>query len=171
MRLTMLMTAPFPVRNAHSTAALPRLVFALWPDERVRREIAALRSRMAQEYCGHETRADTLHLTLLFVGNIPDLRVPTLLACGDRVQARSRFISRSMPAAISMKPRWRGWARPNRRQRWPIFSWSFSAKLHKTASAAATTPSCLMSPWRATASCFLRHARFRPSNGTCRTSC
>ncbi len=55
----------------------------------MRREIAALRSRMAQEYCGRETRADTLHLTLLFVGNIPDLRVPTLLACGDRVRAQS----------------------------------------------------------------------------------
>lgn len=44
---------------------------------------------MAQEYCGRETRADTLHMTLLFVGNIPDLRVPTLLACGDRVRAQS----------------------------------------------------------------------------------
>ncbi len=67
----------------------PRLFFALWPDEQVRREIAALRNRMAQDYCGRQTRADTLHLTLLFLGNIPDLRVPTLLACGDRVRSAS----------------------------------------------------------------------------------
>lgn len=44
---------------------------------------------MAQDYCGRETRADTLHLTVLFVGSIPDLRVPTLLACGDRVRTPS----------------------------------------------------------------------------------
>lgn len=78
-----------PTSAQPARIASPRLFFALWPDEHVRRQIAALRGRMAQDYCGRETRADTLHLTMLFVGSIPELRVPTLLACGDRVQSPS----------------------------------------------------------------------------------
>ena len=83
------MTLPHQANLPYGRAASPRLFFALWPDARVRAQISALRAAMAEDYCGRQTRADTLHLTLLFLGSIPDLRVPTLLACGDRVRSPS----------------------------------------------------------------------------------
>ena len=78
------MSVPFLIARAMS-----RLFFALWPDDRVRAAIAAQRDRIAREYVGRPARADTLHLTLLFLGEVPELRVPTLLACGDRIQAEA----------------------------------------------------------------------------------
>lgn len=66
---------------------MSRLFFALWPDDRVRAELAAQRDHIARGYAGRATRPDTLHLTLLFLGDVDELRVPTLLACGDRVKS------------------------------------------------------------------------------------
>ena len=66
---------------------MSRLFFALWPDDRVRAELAAQRDRIAHDYAGRATRPDTLHLTLLFLGEVDELRVPTLLACGDRIKS------------------------------------------------------------------------------------
>lgn len=68
---------------------LPRLFFALWPDDRVRREIVARRDAIALNTGGRPMLPDTLHLTLLFIGEAAELKVPTLMACGDRVRAPS----------------------------------------------------------------------------------
>lgn len=67
---------------------MPRLFFALWPDEVTRQALVAHRDALAHETRGRAMRPDTLHLTLAFIGEVADLRVPTLLACGDRVRAR-----------------------------------------------------------------------------------
>ena len=72
---------------------MPRLFFALWPDGPTRNAIDAQRAAIAHDYAGRATRPDTLHLTLLFLGNMPDLEVPTLLACGDRIRAGSFTIT------------------------------------------------------------------------------
>ncbi|MEX0959040.1 MAG: RNA 2',3'-cyclic phosphodiesterase [Burkholderiales bacterium] len=47
-----------------------RLFFALWPDERVRRELAAWAHALHRETGGRVTRADSIHLTLLFLGEV-----------------------------------------------------------------------------------------------------
>jgi 2'-5' RNA ligase len=72
---------------------MPRLFFALWPDDAVRHALAAHCDAIAREAQGRATRADTLHLTLVFIGNVDDSRVSTLLACGDRVRARAFSLS------------------------------------------------------------------------------
>jgi 2'-5' RNA ligase len=66
---------------------MPRLFFALWPDDRIRAALVAQRMRIAHDFSGRPTRADTLHMTLLFLGAMPELVVPTLMACGDHVRA------------------------------------------------------------------------------------
>jgi 2'-5' RNA ligase len=71
---------------------VPRLFFALWPDETTRQALVAHRDALAHESRGRAMRPDTLHLTLAFIGEVADLRVPTLLACGDRVRARQFFL-------------------------------------------------------------------------------
>jgi len=66
-----------------------RLFFALWPNDHIRAAISAQRDQVAHDYVGRPARADTLHLTLLFLGETPELQVPMLLACGDRIQAQA----------------------------------------------------------------------------------
>ncbi len=68
------------------------MFFALWPDEITRQALVAHRDALAHESRGRAMRPDTLHLTLTFIGAVDDLRVPSLLACGDRVRARQFFL-------------------------------------------------------------------------------
>ncbi|MGQ9685406.1 MAG: RNA 2',3'-cyclic phosphodiesterase [Thiobacillaceae bacterium] len=57
-----------------------RVFFALWPDERVRGELARVTARLHRLRGGRRTRAETIHLTLLFVGNVPRTILPALQA-------------------------------------------------------------------------------------------
>ena len=57
-----------------------RVFFALWPDERVRAELDRVAARLHRLRGGRRTRAETIHLTLLFVGNVPRTTLPALLA-------------------------------------------------------------------------------------------
>lgn len=68
---------------------MPRLFFALWPNNDIRAQLTARRDPIVRDYAGRPMRADTLHMTLLFLGETRELDVPTLLACGDRVRAAS----------------------------------------------------------------------------------
>jgi 2'-5' RNA ligase len=68
---------------------MPRLFFALWPNDDVRTRLVVARDLAVHEYRGRPMRADTLHMTLVFIGQTPDLRVPGALGCGDRIKARS----------------------------------------------------------------------------------
>lgn len=55
-----------------------RLFFALWPDPAVANELAHW-AQHAQHLCGGRMmRPDTFHLTLAFLGQVPDDRVPEL---------------------------------------------------------------------------------------------
>jgi 2'-5' RNA ligase len=51
-----------------------RLFFALWPDENTRMQLSALQ----HELRGRKTRHANLHMTLAFLGNQPELLLPTL---------------------------------------------------------------------------------------------
>jgi 2'-5' RNA ligase len=52
-----------------------RVFFALWPDEPARAKLAALAGRVADEGGGRPVPAANLHLTLAFLGDVPEDRV------------------------------------------------------------------------------------------------
>jgi 2'-5' RNA ligase len=54
---------------------VPRVFFAIWPDEPARARLAALGSRVAHEGGGRAVPAANLHLTLVFLGDVPEDRV------------------------------------------------------------------------------------------------
>jgi 2'-5' RNA ligase len=66
---------------------MSRLFFALWPDDAVRLKLARYRLDLARAYEGRAVRPDTLHLTLVFIGEVPETRVAELAGCADRVPA------------------------------------------------------------------------------------
>jgi RNA 2',3'-cyclic 3'-phosphodiesterase len=68
---------------------MSRLFFALWPDDAVRVELARYRLDVARACEGRAVRAETLHITLVFIGEVPEARVAELAACADRVTARA----------------------------------------------------------------------------------
>ena len=68
---------------------MSRLFFALWPDDAVRVELARYRLDLARACEGRPVRTETLHITLVFIGEVPEVRVAELAACADRVTARA----------------------------------------------------------------------------------
>ncbi|MEO8102591.1 MAG: RNA 2',3'-cyclic phosphodiesterase [Betaproteobacteria bacterium] len=67
---------------------MPRLFFALWPSPDVRSRLVEQRDVAVRDYRGRPMRPDTLHMTLAFLGETPELRVPVALGCGDRVRGK-----------------------------------------------------------------------------------
>lgn len=66
-----------------------RVFFALWPDAEVRRRLHALARDLHTRLGGRLSRADSLHLTLLFVGEVEDDRLATLQGAAGRVEGRA----------------------------------------------------------------------------------
>ena len=64
-----------------------RVFFSIWPDAAVRDELDAAAGKLHELWGGRRTRADTLHLTLVFVGEIAVNRLPNLLAAAAGVSA------------------------------------------------------------------------------------
>lgn len=64
-----------------------RLFFALVPDRAVRDRFDAIARDVARRFGGKATRADTLHITLAFLGDTPLDRLPALLALAQQVRA------------------------------------------------------------------------------------
>jgi len=75
-----------------------RLFFALWPDDAVRRQIAAL----SRQLCKRPVPDTNLHLTLLFLGQVDEIAEACFCAAAARVQ--------SVPFTVSLN-RYGGWAR------------------------------------------------------------
>lgn len=57
-----------------------RLFFALWPDDEVRGALARLARARQRECAGRTVAAHNIHLTLVFLGNVENGRIPELLA-------------------------------------------------------------------------------------------
>lgn len=57
-----------------------RLFFSLWPPPAVTHLLAGVAQEFARQLGGKATRENTLHLTLAFLGEVPDERVPLLIA-------------------------------------------------------------------------------------------
>jgi RNA 2',3'-cyclic 3'-phosphodiesterase len=67
-----------------------RVFFALWPDAKVRARLDAIAGELHKLRAGRRTRPDTLHLTLVFIGEMAANRLPELLAAAEGV-AVGRF--------------------------------------------------------------------------------
>ena len=57
-----------------------RLFFALWPDDRQRETLRNTISPVARQVEGHAVYRGNWHVTLVFIGDFPESRVPELFA-------------------------------------------------------------------------------------------
>jgi len=57
---------------------MARLFFALWPDEAARNALAAKSTEIARRCAGRPVPAANLHLTLVFLGEVPGEAIPAL---------------------------------------------------------------------------------------------
>ncbi len=63
-----------------------RVFFALWPAPPLRAQLSALAGRLHETLGGRRMRADTLHLTLVFIGDVEVVRLPELLELASKVR-------------------------------------------------------------------------------------
>jgi 2'-5' RNA ligase len=63
-----------------------RVFFALWPEQPVRQALLAAQRDFHAQVGGRCMRADTLHLTLLFIGEIKATQLPALIEAAGRVK-------------------------------------------------------------------------------------
>ncbi|HQS81491.1 MAG TPA: RNA 2',3'-cyclic phosphodiesterase [Thiobacillus sp.] len=64
-----------------------RLFFALWPDDATRDALDRAGKWLHQHWGGRRMRAETLHITLAFLGSTPAEQLDALTACVDAVQS------------------------------------------------------------------------------------
>lgn len=74
-----------------------RLFFALWPDESTRTTLNHTGKWLHKHWGGRRMRADTLHLTLAFLGRTPVAQLDALLASVDTVQAKPFELTLDQP--------------------------------------------------------------------------
>ena len=68
---------------------LARVFFALWPTAEVREALGALARDLQTECGGRATKAEKIHLTLFFVGEVERSRIAGLLAAAAAVRSAS----------------------------------------------------------------------------------
>ena len=78
-----------------------RLFFALWPPESVAHALAVHASLLARRFGGNATRQETIHLTLAFLGEVEDVRLPSV------VQAARTISSAPFELAVDQIGFWR----------------------------------------------------------------
>lgn len=66
-----------------------RLFFALWPDEPTMRRLAGLQQSLRPTWTGRWLRPENLHVTLVFLGQVPTGRLPELQSLAGQVQSPS----------------------------------------------------------------------------------
>lgn len=64
-----------------------RLFFALWPDGKTREALGKASKQLHAACGGRPTRRETIHLTLIFLGDMPIERIDELLALTAQVSA------------------------------------------------------------------------------------
>ena len=67
-------------------APTTRLFFAVMPDASSRERLSALSEETARVTGGRASAADTLHLTVVFVGSVDDAAVPAIRDAGDAMR-------------------------------------------------------------------------------------
>lgn len=64
-----------------------RVFFALWPDAEARQAMARAGAQLHARHGGRQTRADSIHLTLVFIGHVDQARITELLAMARTIRA------------------------------------------------------------------------------------
>lgn len=64
-----------------------RLFFALWPDDAVLRELVSMVEQGRESCGGRAMRAETLHMTLLFLGSVPREQIVQAIEAAASVSA------------------------------------------------------------------------------------
>jgi 2'-5' RNA ligase len=64
--------------KAHAAEPTQRLFFALWPSAEEQRALAQAAHKAARYSGGRATPEEKLHLTLVFLGSVPQRRLPEL---------------------------------------------------------------------------------------------
>lgn len=64
-----------------------RVFFALWPNDAERAALSAWQTPLRQLCGGRAMRADTLHATLVFIGDVADARLEALRLAAQQVRA------------------------------------------------------------------------------------
>lgn len=67
---------------------MKRLFFALWPDAEIRRRLTEVAELLPEASC-RRTPVENLHLTLVFLGNVPDSAVPALKDGANRLRLKT----------------------------------------------------------------------------------
>lgn len=70
-----------------------RLFFALWPPAQAARSLYAWAQKAARETRGRVTRAETIHLTLAFLGEVGEEKLPLAVAAGRSVGGRAHSLA------------------------------------------------------------------------------
>ena len=83
-----------------SGAPARRLFFALWPDEEQRAALVHAAARIVRHCGGRPVPGQSLHVTLAFLGNVPEPRLPELSAIARRTAAA--FPRDAVPIAVSL---------------------------------------------------------------------
>lgn len=73
--------------------ATARVFFGLWPSPELAGQLAAYADAAAKQFGGRPTRLDTIHLTLAFLGDVPETQLPALCDVARRVAFRSFELS------------------------------------------------------------------------------
>ena len=66
--------------------ATARVFFALWPSPEVAERLGNIAEAAALAFGGRATRRDTIHLTLAFLGNVAETRLPELATAAASVR-------------------------------------------------------------------------------------
>lgn len=77
--------------NRAAGRAKRRVFFALWPDAGTRARLDALAGTAHAAFGGRRMRADTLHMTLAFIGDIDAARLDLALAAADALGVQPAF--------------------------------------------------------------------------------
>lgn len=71
------------------SAAMARVFFALWPAPEIAAKLAEIAATAGLALGGKPTRRETIHLTLVFLGDVPEGQLPLLASIASQVQAPS----------------------------------------------------------------------------------
>lgn len=71
----------------HKTDTM-RVFFALWPSRQIQQQLHTFAKQLRPQCQGRVMRAETLHMTLQFIGNIPRSQLPKIILLADKVSAQ-----------------------------------------------------------------------------------
>jgi len=83
-----------------------RLFFALWPEPGQQAELAQAAKKAVAESRGRAVASESLHITLAFLGSVPELRLGDLAAVARRV-ARSAVLASPLEISFERTEYWK----------------------------------------------------------------